>query len=244
MSTRPGGDLRQALVRAPGLCADLAGAAIYQLLDNRPVRVIVVPILRLAVTAGLAVAALAIGSPVASAAQVVTWTAPSKFVDPAGPTPFNRPPGVPPRPNALRVNVYLPDGYDGHHRFPVLWLLHGHGDAYDSWVNPKQGDFLRIAKGFRAIVVMPEGAQGWYTDWWNGGRRTPGWESYYLLELMPLIERRLRIMPGRANHAIAGLSMGGEGTAFFAELQGFFPFGDGTTQTDINLGLRFFIPGK
>jgi S-formylglutathione hydrolase FrmB len=113
--------------------------------------------------------------------------------------------------------VYLPDGYNGHRRFPILWLLHGHGDAYDSWINPKQGDFLQIARGFSGIVVMPEGAQGWYTDWWSGGERRPGWESYYLLELIPLVERRLRILPGRSNHAIAGLSMGGEGAAFFAE---------------------------
>jgi S-formylglutathione hydrolase FrmB len=152
----------------------------------------------------------------ANPARVVTWLTTSRFVNPAGPTPFNNPSGHP-RPNALRVDVYLPAGYDGHKRFPVLWLLHGHGDAYDSWVNPKDGDLLDIARGFPGIVVMPEGAQGWYTDWWNGGKRRPGWESYYLRELMPLIERRLTILPGRRNHAIAGLSMGGEGAAYFAE---------------------------
>ena len=40
----------------------------------------------------------------------------------------------------------------------MLWLLHGHGDAYDSWINPQQGDLLHIARGFPGIVVMPEGA--------------------------------------------------------------------------------------
>jgi S-formylglutathione hydrolase FrmB len=150
-------------------------------------------------------------------ARVVTWTTTSAYVNPNGPTPFNRPPGVAPRPNALRVNVYLPAGYDGRRRFPILWLLHGHGDAYDSWVNPQQGDLLQIAAGFPGIIVMPEAGQSWYTDWYNGGAHRPGWESYYLLELMPLVERRLKILPGRGNHAIAGLSMGGEGAAYFAE---------------------------
>jgi S-formylglutathione hydrolase FrmB len=117
----------------------------------------------------------------------------------------------------LRVNIYLPSGYDGHRRFPILWLLHGHGDSYDSWLYSGDGDLLHVAAGFPAIVVMPEGAQGWYTDWLSGGKRGPGWESYYLRELMPLVERRLRILPGRANHAIAGLSMGGEGAAYLAE---------------------------
>jgi S-formylglutathione hydrolase FrmB len=162
-------------------------------------------------------AALFSSPPAADAARVVAWTTRSAFVDPAAPTPFNRPPGVAPRPNALKVNIYLPDGYDGRHRFPILWLLHGHGDAYDSWGNERQGDLLSVAAGIPAIVVMPEGAQGWYTDWWSGGQRRPGWESYYLRELMPLVEKRLKILPGRQYHAIAGLSMGGEGAAYLAE---------------------------
>jgi esterase/lipase superfamily enzyme len=70
---------------------------------------------------------------------------------------------------------------------------------------------------------MPEGDHGWYTNWWNGGARSPGWESYYLDELIPLVEQRLRICPGRSNRAIAGLSMGGEGAIYFAEqLPGYF----------------------
>jgi esterase/lipase superfamily enzyme len=64
---------------------------------------------------------------------------------------------------------------------------------------------------------MPEGGRGWYTNWWNGGARSPAWESYHLDELIPLVEHRLKICPGRSNHAIAGLSMGGEGAMYYAE---------------------------
>lgn len=150
--------------------------------------------------------------------RLVTWTTHSRFVDPATQN-FNRPPGVAPRPKALRVNILLPAGYDSHRRtrYPVLFLLHGHGDAYDSWINSAKGDLRNTAKGFGGIIVMPDGARGWYTNWWNSGRRgAPGWEGYNLDELIPLAERKLRIRAGRRWHAIAGLSMGGEGAAYFA----------------------------
>ncbi len=161
----------------------------------------------------------------AAAAEIVTWDDPkvatSRFVDP-GAAPegsYNEPPGVAERPNALRVNVYLPDGYDasGKQRYPVLYLLHGQGDAYDSWANPENGDLLQTAAGFPGLIVMPEGDRGFYANWWNGGLRgSPSWERYHLEELISLAERRLPIKHGRRWHAIAGLSMGGEGAMYYA----------------------------
>lgn len=162
----------------------------------------------------------------ARAATVMTWTIQSRFVD-VSKAQFNPPPpGAAARPPALRVNVLLPSGYDGVRRFPVLYLLHGHGDSYDSWLNPQRGDLLDIAPNFPGIVVMPEAATGWFTNWWdNGARGADGraWESYFADELVPMVEQRLRVLPGRANHAVAGLSMGGEGAIFMAEqLPGYF----------------------
>jgi S-formylglutathione hydrolase FrmB len=161
--------------------------------------------------------ALALAGP-AHAAQLVTWkSTASRFVDPAAAQFNNVPPEAPAQPQALPVNVLLPDGYDPRRRYPVLYLLHGHGDSYWSWYAPGNGDLVRTAAGFRGIVVMPEAGQGWYADWWNGGRRGgPGWESYHLRELIPLVEKRLPIRPGRRWHAIAGLSMGGEATMYYA----------------------------
>jgi S-formylglutathione hydrolase FrmB len=145
----------------------------------------------------------------------------SRFVDPAAAPEgsYNEPPGVPERPNALRVNVYLPPGFDrdSDRRYPVLYLLHGQGDAYDSWANPANGDLLETAAGFPGLIVMPEGDRGFYANWWNGGRRgEPAWERYHLDQLIPAMERRLPIRSGRRWHAIAGLSMGGEGAMFYA----------------------------
>jgi diacylglycerol O-acyltransferase/trehalose O-mycolyltransferase len=157
-----------------------------------------------------ALAVLLLAAAPARASQLVTWDTTSRYVDPAKVT-FNR--GA----TSLKVDVLLPDGYDPNVCRPVLYLLHGHGDAYDSWSDPTNGDVAGVARGFPGIVVMPEGDHGWYTNWWNGGARGPAWESYHLDELIPLVERRLRICPGRANRAIAGLSMGGEGAIYYAE---------------------------
>jgi S-formylglutathione hydrolase FrmB len=157
------------------------------------------------------------GASSAQAARIVTWETKSRFVDPAK-VQFNpSPPGAPQRPPGLRVNIHLPDGYNGKRRFPVLYLLHNLDSTFESWVNPQQGDLMNVAKGFPAIIVMPEGARGWYANWWNGGARgNPGWERYHLEELIRLAERRLRIRAGRRWHAIAGPSMGGQGAAFYA----------------------------
>ena len=71
---------------------------------------------------------------------------------------------------------------------------------------------------------MPEGADGWYADWWNNGERgSPAWESYELNEVIPAIQARFPILPQRRYHAIAGISMGGLGAAYVgSRLPGFF----------------------
>src|SRR5579884_306585 len=153
--------------------------------------------------ASFAMLAAAVLAGPARASRLVTWVIHSRYVDVAKAQFNSPPPGDPKQPPALRVNVLLPDGYNGHRRFPVLFLLHGHGDTYQSWMNPQRGDLEGLAPHFPAIVVMPDGAQGWYTNWWDGGKRGSdgrAWESYFLDELMPLVQRRLRILPGRSEH--------------------------------------------
>ncbi len=163
----------------------------------------------------------------AGPAKIVTWgPLKSKYVNPAAAFPgaYNEPPGVADRPNALRVNVYLPEGFTRERRYPLLFLLHGNGGAYDTWANEFQGNILETAEGFPGIIVMPEADRGFYADWWNGGLRgSPGWESFHLRELLPMVKRRLPIRRARRWHAIAGLSMGGLGTMYYAsQLPGYF----------------------
>lgn len=172
-----------------------------------------------------AAAALAWPGIASAKGRIVTWddreVKQSRFVDPseAPKGHYNEPPGVEERPNALRVNVYLPDSYSRRRdrRYPVLYLLHGQGDGYDTWAHPKRGDLRVTASGFPGFIVMPEADRGFYTNWWNDGQRgDPAWERYHLEELIPLAEERLPIRRDRRWHALAGLSMGGLGSVFYA----------------------------
>ncbi|HEY3844248.1 MAG TPA: alpha/beta hydrolase-fold protein [Acidimicrobiales bacterium] len=148
-----------------------------------------------------------------SAPQLVTITIPdrageipSKWLSYAGPP---------------RANVLLPAGYDPSQRYPLLVLLHGLNSNY-AWV--AQSGLITDFDGLNAIVVMPEGGSGWYTDWWNDGERGgPAWESYFLNEVIPTIMAKYPILPQRQYHAIAGVSMGGLGAVYLAgRLPGFF----------------------
>ncbi len=120
-----------------------------------------------------------------------------------------------------RANVLLPDGYRPNRRYPLLVLLAGLNGNYDSYVHA--GDTVEF-NGFKGIVVMPEGSDGWYTDWWNNGDRgNPAWESYELNEVIPYVLRHFPIRPGRRWHALAGISMGGLGASYLGgRLPGFF----------------------
>ena len=127
-------------------------------------------------------------------------------------------------PGPPRARVLLPDRYDPKKRYPLLVLLAGLNSNYRVWSEPGQGQIAKTAAGFKGIIVMPEGASGWYVDWWNGGERgDPSWESYHLDQVIPQILERYRIRPGRRWHALAGVSMGGLGTAYLGgRLPGFF----------------------
>jgi S-formylglutathione hydrolase FrmB len=123
-----------------------------------------------------------------------------------------------------RAMVLLPDGYSPGKEYPLLILLAGANSSYLTWSGEKLGRIKTTAAGFPGIIVMPEGSTGYYADWWNNGKYgAPRWESYYMDEVIPQILERYRIRPGRRWHALAGVSMGGLGTAYLSgRLPGFF----------------------
>ncbi len=121
--------------------------------------------------------------------------------------------------STLRATVLLPDGYDEQpgRRWPVLYMLHGVGDNTSTWTDREDGDLTHRAAGFPGIIVMPEGGRSYWVDQWLGGKRAGGnWQRYLLDEVIPTMEARYRILPGRANHAVGGLSMGGYGAMLTA----------------------------
>jgi putative tributyrin esterase len=114
---------------------------------------------------------------------------------------------------ALPYNVILPRDYHTSRttRYPVLYLLHGLDGHYDNWTT--KTNVADYASRYRMIVVAPEGNDGWYTD----SATVPGdkYESYFLKELIPDVQKRYRTIESRYGRAVAGLSMGGYGALKF-----------------------------
>jgi S-formylglutathione hydrolase FrmB len=93
-------------------------------------------------------------------------------------------------------------------RWPVLYLLHGCCDTYESWT--RSTDVERLPQLRDVLVVMPEGGDvGFYSNWRDG----PRWEDFHLRELPRILADGFGGGPRRA---IAGLSMGGLGAMVYA----------------------------
>jgi enterochelin esterase-like enzyme len=118
--------------------------------------------------------------------------------------------------------VYTPPGYDkSNSRYPVLYLLHGNGEAQNGWVMNGRANIILdngIAEGKVApmIVVMPQGhaLQGANVGplvrlTGETSMFSPRFSTDLLEDVVPLVERTYRVRADAAHRAIAGLSMGG-----------------------------------
>ncbi len=118
--------------------------------------------------------------------------------------------------------IYTPPGYDqASDRYPVLYLLHGNGEAQNGWVMNGRANIILdngIAEGRVApmIVVMPQGhaLQGANVGplvriAGETGMFSPRFPRDLLEDVIPLVERTYRVKAGPEHRAIAGLSMGG-----------------------------------
>jgi S-formylglutathione hydrolase FrmB len=116
----------------------------------------------------------------------------------------------------LPYNVILPADYkhgsSKSKRYPVLYLLHGLGGSAADWVSTRARLADYVAQ-YPFIIVVPEGKDGWYTD---GLAPSEKFESYFVEELIPDVDRRFRTIASREGRAVAGLSMGGYGSMKFA----------------------------
>jgi len=152
-------------------------------------------------------------------------------------------------PGVTHTVVLLPAGYDGapNTRYPVLYLLHGHGGGQNDWRDHDVEHLVTAADGtpLPVIVVMPDGGyDGWYSNWYgvdldgHSGTVAPGWESFHIGELIPFVDATFRTEADRAHRAIAGLSMGGFGAMSYAarhpDLFASAAAFSGAVDTDIN----------
>ena len=113
----------------------------------------------------------------------------------------------------LPYNVVLPPDYRRSRvtRYPVLYLLHGLSGHYSDWLT--RTNVADYASKYRMIIVTPEGNDGWYTD--SATVPSDKYESYFINELMPDVQRRYRTIESRYGRGVAGLSMGGYGALKF-----------------------------
>ena len=118
-------------------------------------------------------------------------------------------------------SIYLPPGYDETDRsYPVLYLLHGSGDDHTGWLQFGQTQHIAdktIASGLAGpmIIVMPDANTG-RRGYFNDIKGDFDYEDFFFKELIPHIEKTYRVRTERRYRAIAGLSMGGGGTIFYA----------------------------
>jgi enterochelin esterase-like enzyme len=117
--------------------------------------------------------------------------------------------------------IYLPPDYDISERsYPVLYLLHGGGDDQTGWV--QFGEVMHITdkaikegKATPMIIVMPDANTG-RRGYMNSPDGKWRYEDFFFEEFIPFIENTYRIKQEKRYRAVAGLSMGGGGSFYFA----------------------------
>ncbi|MFN0245511.1 MAG: alpha/beta hydrolase [Kofleriaceae bacterium] len=134
------------------------------------------------------------------------------------------------------VVVYLPAGYASQptKRWPVFYYLHGLTGNETNWSDGFGLDEAADAMKLGAIVVMPDGDDGFYTDsatprdydaCLRDGTglfvpsapkkttcvRAAAYEQYIVKDLIAWVDATYRTIATKQGRAIAGLSMGGYG---------------------------------
>jgi S-formylglutathione hydrolase FrmB len=171
------------------------------------------------------------------------------------------------------VAIYLPRGYDSQpaRHWPVFYYLHGLGGNETNWVQKGKLDDAANQLGLAAVVVMPDGDDGFYVD--SPGKidydqcmkdgaglfmpdqqphdttcvHARNYETYIAKDLVGWVDGHYHTIARRDGRAIAGLSMGGFG-AMSLSLRHPDEFGAAASHSGaialLYRGPRPFAPGK
>jgi len=121
--------------------------------------------------------------------------------------------------------AYLPAGYDNSEaRYPVIYLLHGRGDAMDAWLNVFTALDELIADGSipPLIAILPDmpssDRAGYYVDSHYTGMlyRAEPVETAFMNDLIPYVDATYRTLTNREGRLVGGYSMGGYGALRYA----------------------------
>ena len=90
--------------------------------------------------------------------------------------------------------------------WPVLYLLHGRSDDHTAWC--RRTSIERYAEKWPSLlIVMPDNGRSFSCDAVNG----PAYQSAFIQDLVPFIDRTFPTRAERGGRCIGGLSMGGYG---------------------------------
>jgi S-formylglutathione hydrolase FrmB len=103
----------------------------------------------------------------------------------------------------LGARILVPES--GPKGKPTLYLLHGLSDDHSIW--HRRSSVERYMESCDAVVVMPYGGRGFYTNANQGAR----WGDAIGPELITKVESWFNVGSSTENRYIAGLSMGGYG---------------------------------
>ena len=109
----------------------------------------------------------------------------------------------------IPYGVFLPASYDldKQARFPVVYLLHGLSGSYKTFSENRER--LEDYPKRHTIFVLVEGGTSFFTD--SATVPDDRYESYFIQELIPEIDKNFRTIAERKGRSVAGVSMGGYG---------------------------------
>lgn len=121
----------------------------------------------------------------------------------------------------VKYNVLTPPGYkeDGSEKYCVIYLLHGAGDDNNAWLSSPQDRggqkslaaqmLAAVQEGVipKTVVIMPDAGMSFYMG---------EFEDFFYKEFLPEVEKKFNVDSRRGCRAVAGLSMGGFGSAYYA----------------------------
>jgi S-formylglutathione hydrolase FrmB len=113
--------------------------------------------------------------------------------------------------------VIKPDSYSKKNKpYPTLFLLHGAGGDYTSWLT-NVPELMNHVDIYDVIIICPDGAvTSWYFDSPIDG--TMKYETYISKELVKYIDSQYKTVKDKKYRAITGLSMGGHGALYLSFL--------------------------
>lgn len=112
----------------------------------------------------------------------------------------------------IKTVVVLPD-VAAQKACPVIYLLHGHGGNYATWISVKP-NLPQIADEKGIIFICPDGENSWYWD--SPLHANVRYETFISSELINYVDQHYKTVARREGRAITGLSMGGHGAMWNA----------------------------